>query len=85
MAVQTSPASPPDQLVSLPLVGETTLEDALFYAVVGAVAGFGWVQWPTAALFASAHALHQRARNVRRTGNVEEARAAMLDVVDEVT
>jgi hypothetical protein len=81
---QTSPANPPEPLASLPLVGDTMLEDALFYAAVGAIATFGWVQWPTAALFASAHALHQRARNVSRTGKVEEAREAMIEVADEV-
>jgi hypothetical protein len=69
---------------SLPIVGETTVEDAVFYAAVTAVAMLGWVQWPTAGLIGSLHALHQRARNVVRTGAVGEAREGFIEVVDEV-
>jgi hypothetical protein len=71
-------------IASLPIVGETTLDDAVFYAAVGAVALFGWVQWPTAGLIGSVHALHQRARNVPRTGAVGEARAGLMEAADEV-
>jgi hypothetical protein len=80
-----SPASTASEpLCSLPIVGETTLEDAVFYVAVGAVAAFGWVQWPTASLIGGVHALHQRARNVIRTGAVGEARKGLLDAVDDV-
>jgi hypothetical protein len=74
----------PEPLFSLPIVGETTLEDALFYAAVGSAGIFGWVQWPTAGLIGAVHALHQRARNVTRTGAVGEAREAIIEAVDEV-
>jgi len=50
-------------LVTLPLVGATTVEDAVFYGVLGVVTVVKLVSWPTAALIGSAHALHQRARN----------------------
>jgi hypothetical protein len=72
-----------EPLCSLPIVGETTVEDAVFYAAVGAVAVFGWVPWSTAGLIGSVHALHQRARNVIRTGAVGEVRAGVLEAVDE--
>jgi hypothetical protein len=71
-------------LCALPIVGETTLEDAVFYVAVGAVAMFGLVPWPTAGLFGSVHALHQRARNVTRTGAVGEARRGLIEAVDDV-
>jgi uncharacterized membrane protein len=74
----------PDGLCSLPLVGATTIEDAVFYSVTGAVAVAGIVAWPTAALLATAHALHQRARNVIREGKVGEARAGLLEAFDEI-
>jgi hypothetical protein len=76
--------SAPEPVVSLPIVGETTFEDAAFYAAVGAVAIFGWVQWPTAGLVGSVHALHQRARNMPRTGAVDEVRAGFIEAVDDV-
>jgi hypothetical protein len=76
--------TPAEPLCSLPIVGETTVEDAVFYVAVGAVAVFGWVQWPTAGLVGSLHALHQRARNVTRTGAIGEARAALIEAIDEV-
>jgi hypothetical protein len=73
-----------DALCSLPIVGSTTVEDAVFYSVTGAVALAGLVSWPTAALFASVHALHQRARNVIREGAAGEARTGLLEAVDEI-
>jgi hypothetical protein len=74
----------PEPLCSLPIVGETTVEDAVFYVAVGAVAMFGWVAWPTASLIGSVHALHQRARNVTRTGAVGELRGGLIEAVDDV-
>lgn len=68
----------------MPIVGQTTVEDAVFYAAVGAVAIVGWVQWPTAGLISSVHALHQRARNVARTGAFGETREGLIEVVDDV-
>jgi hypothetical protein len=84
MSANPAAASVPEPLISLPIVGETTVEDAVFYAAVGAVAVFGWVPWSTAGLFGAVHALHQRARNVTRTGAVEEAREGLIEAVDEV-
>lgn len=78
-----SPA-PPEPLVSLPLVGDTTLEDLVFYGAVGAVAALGCVPWATAGLIGSVHALHQRARNVTRTGAIGAARQGLIDAVDDV-
>ncbi len=73
-----------EPICSLPVVGETTVEDVVFYAAVGGVALLGWVSWPAATLIASGHALHQRARNVLRTGTVEEAREGLLEAADEL-
>lgn len=73
-----------DPICSLPLVGETTLEDAVFYAAVGAVALFGVVSWPTAALIGGGHALHQRARNVIRTSAIGEAREGLIEAAEDV-
>jgi uncharacterized membrane protein len=73
-----------DPICSLPVLGATTVEDAVFYTAVGAVAIVGLVSWPTAALIGTAHALHQRARNVIRGGAVGEAREGLLEVADEV-
>jgi hypothetical protein len=73
-----------EPLCSLPLVGATLVEDAVFYTAVGAVAFFGWVSWPTAELIGSGHALHQRARNVARQGAVGEAREGLIEAVDDV-
>ena len=56
----------------------------MFYASVGAVAVLGWVPWSTAGLIGSVHALHQRARNVIRTGSVGAVRAGVIEAVDEV-
>jgi hypothetical protein len=77
-------AAASEPLCSLPIVGETTVEDVVFYAAVGAVAMFGWVPFPTAGLIGSVHALHQRARNVTRTGAVGEARKGLIEAVDDV-
>ena len=71
-------------ICSLPVLGTTTVEDAMFYTAVGAVAAVGLVSWPTAALFGGVHALHQRARNVIRAGRVGEARAGLLEAVDDI-
>jgi hypothetical protein len=85
MPVSQSPgAGAVESICSLPLVGPTTVEDAVFYTVVGAVTIFGWVAWPTGALIGTGHALHQRARNVIRSGAVGEAREALLEAVDDV-
>jgi hypothetical protein len=73
----------PQTLCSLPIVRETTVEDAVFYVAVGTVATLGWVPWATAGLIGSMHALHQRARNVVRTGRLGEARAGLIEAVDE--
>lgn len=73
-----------DPIFALPVVGPTTTEDAVFYVAVGAVAVAGVVSWPTAALIGFGHALHQRARNVIRTGAVGEAREGLIEVVEDV-
>ena len=73
-----------EPICSLPLVGATTVEDAVFYAAVGVVGVFGLVSWPTAALIGGGHALHQRARNVVRSGGVAEAREGLIEAVDDV-
>jgi hypothetical protein len=59
----------PGSLVSLPLVGPTTIEDVAFYGVLGVVTVVKLVSWPTAALIGSAHILHQRARNLALSGH----------------
>jgi hypothetical protein len=85
MAVSTSSASSAvEPLCSLPIVGATTMEDAVFYTAVGAVTIVGLVSWPTAALIGTGHALHQRARNVIRAGAFGEARAGLIEAVDDV-
>lgn len=80
------PATPAgsEPLLSLPIVGETTVEDLVFYGVVGAVAVFELVPLATAGLFGALHALHQRARNVVRTGAVGQVREGLIEAVDEV-
>jgi hypothetical protein len=84
VASEADTPTTPGPLCSLPIVGETTVEDVMFYAAVGAVAMFGWVPAPTAGLIGSVHALHQRARNVTRTGAVGQARQGLIDAVDDV-
>jgi hypothetical protein len=84
MATEKPPPTVVEPICSLPLLGSTTLEDAVFYTAVGAVAGFGLVSWPAAALIGAGHALHQRARNVVRSGAVGETREALIEAVDEV-
>jgi uncharacterized membrane protein len=73
-----------EPLCSLPIVGATTVEDAVFYTAVGTVAVVGLVAWPTAALIGTGHALHQRARNVIRAGAVGEAREALIEAAEDV-
>jgi hypothetical protein len=80
----SSTSSAIEPVCSLPIVGATTVEDAVFYTALGAVASVGFVSWPTAGLVGIAHALHQRARNVVRVGAVGEAREGLLEAVDEV-
>jgi hypothetical protein len=84
MTTEEQPPTAIEPICSLPVVGATTVEDAVFYAAVGAVAGFGLVSWPAAALIGAGHALHQRARNVVRSGAVGETRAGLIEAVDEV-
>jgi uncharacterized membrane protein len=85
MAVsKSSPSGTLEPLCSLPLVGATTVEDAVFYGAVGTVVVFGLVSWPAAALIGSGHALHQRARNVVREGAVAEAREGLMEAMDDV-
>ena len=79
MAVPAT-ASAIEPICSLPLIGATTVEDAVFYTAVGTVAFFGFVSWPAAALIGGGHALHQRARNVVRTGVVGETRAGLIEI-----
>lgn len=83
-ASDSSPASAVEPICSLPLIGATTVEDAVFYAAVGTVAVFGLVSWPTAALVGGGHALHQRARNVIRMGAIGEAREGLLEAAEDV-
>jgi len=84
MATEHPPPTAIDPICSLPVVGATTVEDAVFYAAVGTVAMFGLVSWPAAGLIGAGHALHQRARNVVRSGVVGETREALIEAVDEV-
>jgi len=85
MAVsEASAASAVEPICSLPIVGETTVEDAVFYTAVGVVTIAGLVAWPTAALIGTGHALHQRARNVIRSGAVGEAREGVIEAVEDV-
>jgi hypothetical protein len=81
---ESSSASTVQPICSLPVVGATTVEDAVFYGAVGVVAVVGLVSWPTAALIGSGHALHQRARNVIRAGGLGEAREGLLEAMDDV-
>src|SRR2546423_597820 len=79
--VEPSTAKP---LCSLPIVGATSVEDAVFYTAVGAVALGELVSWPAAALIAGGHALHQRARNVIRSGAVGEAREGFIEAFEDI-
>ena len=74
-----------EPICSLPLVGPTTVEDAVFYTAIGAVALFGWVSWPTSALIGAGHALHQRARNVVRSGALGQAREGLIEAFEDTT
>jgi hypothetical protein len=69
--------------VTLPVLGDTTTEDAVFYVVAGGFALLGMISWPTAGLFSSLHAIHQRARNVTRSGAVGEARAGLIELAED--
>lgn len=85
MVVLKTPAAPAvEPVCSLPIVGATTVEDAVFYAAAGGLAIVGLVSWPTACLFGVAHALHQRARNVIRSGALGQAREGLIEAADEV-
>ena len=81
---KSQPASAVEPICSLPVVGATTVEDAVFYATVSAVAMAELVAWPTAALIATGHALHQRARNVTRAGAMGEAREGLIEAFGDV-
>ena len=59
----------PSPLLTLPLVGPTTVEDVAFYGILSVVTVAKLVSWPTAALIGSAHVLHQRARNLALSGH----------------
>ena len=72
-------------ICSLPVVGPTTLEDAVFYTAVGAVAVAELVSWPVAGLIVGGHVLHQRSRNVIRTGALGEAREGLLEAFEDIT
>lgn len=72
-------------ICSLPVVGPTTIEDAVFYGTIGAVALAELVSWPVAGLIATGHAFQQRARNVVRTGAYGEAREGMIEAFEDVT
>jgi uncharacterized membrane protein len=82
--LEPTAASAVEPICSLPLVGATTVEDAVFYTAVGAVAIVGLVSWPTAALIGTGHALHQRARNVIREGAVGEAREGLIEAAEDI-
>ena len=84
MATEQSPPTAIESICSLPVVGATTVEDAVFYTAVGAIAVFGFVSWPAAGLIGAGHALHQRARNVVRSGLVSETRAALIEAADDI-
>jgi hypothetical protein len=51
---------------------------------VGTLLLAGWLELPAAGLFTAVHALHQRVRNVTRTGEVGELREGAVEVVDDV-
>lgn len=76
-----------DPLCTLPVLGETTVEDTVFYAGVGVVAMFGLVSWPSAALFSAVHAVHQRARNgiAIGAGALGEAREGLIEAAEDTT
>jgi hypothetical protein len=84
MSTEQSSPSANEPICSLPVVGATTVEDAVFYTAVGTTAVFGLVSWPAAALIGAGHALHQRARNVVRAGVVGETREGLIEAVDDV-
>lgn len=82
---EAKPAPPEIQpICSLPVLGPTTVEDAVFYGAVGVVAFAGWVSWPAAGLLGFGHALHQRTRNVIRTGVFGETREGLIEALDDI-
>lgn len=84
-AEQSKQSTAVKPICSLPIVGPTTIEDAVFYTAVGAVAVAEFVSWPVAALIAGGHALQQRTRNVVRTGAFGEAREGIVEAFEEIT
>jgi hypothetical protein len=72
-----------DVLVSLPLVGPTTMEDIAFYGVIGTVAALRWMSWPTALLLATAHGLHQRMHTLA-DDVVDEALAGGVEAAEDI-
>jgi predicted S18 family serine protease len=72
----------PGQILSLPFLGATTVEDVTFYGVLGVVTVVKVVSWPTAALFGTVHVLHQRARNLAAHGH---ERGEMIEGTIEAT
>jgi hypothetical protein len=83
-APERFPAATVEPVCSLPIVGATTVEDAVFYAAIGAVAVAGLVSWPTAALIGTGHALHQRSQNIMRKGALGEAREGLIEAFEDV-
>jgi hypothetical protein len=73
---------PRKPVLSLPLVGATRVEDLAFYGALGAVTVFKFVSWPTAAFIGTAHALHQRAHNLR--GRRGEFLEGTLEVTEDI-
>lgn len=73
---------PRKAVLSLPLVGATRVEDLAFYGALGAVTVFKFVSWPTAAFIGTAHALHQRAHNLR--GRRGEFLEGTLEVTEDI-
>lgn len=78
----TESKDPRKAVLSLPLVGATRIEDLAFYGALGAVTVFKFVSWPTAAFIGTAHALHQRAHNLR--GKRGELIEGTLEVTEDI-
>jgi hypothetical protein len=78
----TESEDPRKPVLSLPLVGATRVEDLAFYGALGAVTVFKFVSWPTAAFIGTAHALHQRAHNLR--GRRGEFLEGTLEVTEDI-
>jgi len=82
---ERSAAGASEPFCSLPVVGATTVEDAVFYTAVGVLVLAELVSWPTALLIGTGHALHQRARNVIRVGAAGEAREGLIEAFEDVS